>query len=345
MAWLCWLWCAVGIGIGVADDEPGDDADDIPVVGRPVDLPFSGASGRFTVELAAASTTIPTHGSAELTLQVTAVAPVRHPPRRIDLRRLPQVVQRFHVEEARPGDDRRPAADRWEFVYRLKPKSAGVVEAPSIPFVYFDPAIQPSTRAFVTLYTRPIALKIETPPPYPVTLEAPERFFALASGPGLLAAQQPWRLPSAPLLALLLAGVPMTGVACYLVWKRLNPDAARRARLRRSRAARLALSRLGRARGLPDQGPSVAETLAAYLHERFDLAAAEPTPAETRAHLSRAGCPLAAVEVERLLHSCDAARFAPAASVNGRDLVDDAERAILAMETEACGSSPHSSEP
>src|SRR5438105_3687249 len=72
--------------------------EEIPVVGRPADLPFSGASGSFEVSARARPTSLRVGEPLTLTLTVRATAPVRRPPRPIDLKQVPALVSGFHVQ-------------------------------------------------------------------------------------------------------------------------------------------------------------------------------------------------------------------------------------------------------
>jgi hypothetical protein len=115
-------------------------------------------------------------------------------------------------------------------------------------------------------------------------------------------------------------------VAWYVVWRRLYPDAARRARIRRSRAARRALHLLRHAG--PRETPAI---VADYLRQRLDLATAEPTPAEVVEHLYRVGMDgQLADRTADFLHACDAARFAPHG--NGDELPGQAADLVLELE-------------
>src|SRR5205823_11265937 len=95
-----------------------DEPDDIPVVGRPPDLPFSGASGSFEVSARAEPTTVQAEKPLTLTLTVRATGPVRHAPKRIDLRGVPAFAQRFYVGDPAEGA-RHPGPTAWEFDYTL----------------------------------------------------------------------------------------------------------------------------------------------------------------------------------------------------------------------------------
>ena len=57
------------------------------MLGRPTDLPFSGASGRFQVSATAQPTELEAETPLRLTVRVQASGPVKHPPHRIDVGR------------------------------------------------------------------------------------------------------------------------------------------------------------------------------------------------------------------------------------------------------------------
>jgi hypothetical protein len=326
------------------DDEPEEDT--IPQVGRPPGKPFSEASGEgFKPSARAEPTTLAVETPLTLTLTVRATAPVRRPPQRIDLRKMAAVEKHFYIEDPTDGSGH-PDARTWEFLYRLRPRRTDVTEIPSIPFVFYNPVLGASDPAsgFQTLYTAPIPLQVRPAPVVEVPLQAPDSAFELATGPALLAHRAPWQPPGlATCLAVLLTPPLLCGL-WYLCWKRLYPDAARRAHERRSRAARAALHELrGAGRLPPEQQAALAvHAVAGYLHERLGLGAAEPTAAETADHLRRHGCSAELTEsAARFFRACDEARFLPAPPTAAADLSESAARLILAVEEESC-SSPHS---
>ena len=235
---------------GEADEGPG--ADDIPVVGRPVDLPFSEASGWFEVHARAEPTTLQAETALTFTVSVRAVRPARRPPQRLDLRQLPDFAERFYIEDA--GEEvARPDDRTWEFAYRLKPRRTDVTAIPSLPFVYFNPYLLTATKGFQVLYTDPIPLHVLPHETVQVPVQAPESALALATGPEVLERQTPWTPPSIGTCVVLLLVPPLGCIAWYLLWRRLYPDAARLASQRRSRAAPRPASAARRAAArLPD---------------------------------------------------------------------------------------------
>ena len=322
---------------------------DIPTVGRPADLPFSGASGAFRVRAAAAPTTLEAEKPLTLTLTVEATAPVRQPPRRIDLREVPAFKERFDFLEGGAGDDRRPDDRTWQFVYRLQPKREDVKAVPGVPFVFFNPDIQYPRKGFQVAYTDPIGLTVAPPDYFPVPVAAPERILLLAPVGPVLRRREPWAPPGVVPAAALFLALPALCVAWFLGWRRLYPDAARRARQRRSLAARRALQALRGAGRLPPshQAAKCAEVTAEYLRARFDAAMAEPTPAEAAAGLLRAGRTSALAEqAAAFFRACDAVRFGPPTLTlphprgegrergAGLDLPEAAAHFILAVEAE-----------
>ena len=325
------------LSTGAGPDEAAD-TNEAPLVGRPGDLPFSEAVGNFRVTARAEPTRVQAERPLRLTLRVEATGPVRHAPQRIDLRQVPAVTEAFYVEDA-ADRDRHPDERTWEFVYVLKPRDTSVTEVPGLPFAFYNPAIRPASRGFQVLYTERIELHVSKHAVFAVPLEAPASAYLLATGPDLLAERSPWRLPGPAWLALLLAAPPLLCAAWYSGWRRLNPDAARRAAQRRSRAARLALEALRGARRLAPEQQAVraAAAVTGYLRERLDLTVAEPTPAEVAGYLKGKG--LSAGLTEQAAHFyelCDVARFLPAPEGQGTDLAEAASQVVLAVEAETC---------
>jgi hypothetical protein len=316
------------------------DADDVPVVGRPVDLPFSEASGWFEVQARAEPTTVEAETPLTFTLVVRAVRPARRPPQRLDLRQLSELAEQFYIED--PSEEvTRPDDRTWEFAYRLKPRRPEVREIPSLPFVYFNPYLLTASKGFQVIYTDPIPLQVLPHETVEVPLQAPESAFMLTTGPVVLERQTEWTPPGLGAIMALLAGPPLGCVVWYLVWRQLYPDAARLASQRRSGAARRALQTLQGVRRLDPQtrAARTAAIVADYLQQRLDLTIAEPTPREAALLFTQQGCSSTLTErAVQFFETCDQARFLPTADndLSSAELQDSAVQLILTVEEELC---------
>jgi hypothetical protein len=330
-------------------DAPGSAAP--PVVGRPVD--FSGAvGGPFAVEQTAEPTELTAEEPLTLTVRITGPGNLRDIPR-LDLGKL-EAYKPFAVEDV---DDRLASGEppRREFRYRLRPRTADVKAVPRLKFVYFNPRLPPA-RGYQTTYAAPVPLTVKprTPPVLPgVPAELPEWMlepvpadervlWLLEQGPvmawvhrtlgwfGVRSKYGPrrrgvaWLLVGAAILV-----PPLVSVTWFMLWRRANPDAARRAGIRRSRAAAIALRSL---RSAGESVSCVATAVLGYLHDQVGLPLAASTPAEVAECLGTGDSPreLTGSLIE-LLRRCDQARFAPG-EVGDGSLADDAERLILEWE-------------
>jgi hypothetical protein len=330
-------------GIGVrAESDTVAEAEDVPVVGRPVDLPFSEASGWFEVQARAEPATLAAESPLTFTLMVRAVRPPRRPPQRLDLRQMPDFAEQFYLEDS--GEEAaRPDEHTWEFSYRLKPKNVDVRAIPSLPFVYFNPYLLTASKGFQVLYTDPIPLHVLPPETVQMPVQGPESAFLPSTGNEVLERRTPWTQPSSTTILALLIAPPFSCLIWYLIWRRMYPDAARLADQRRSRAARQALNALHAARRLDveTRAARIANLVAVYLQQRIDLTVAEPTPHEVAALFAQHGCSTALTE--RAVHffeMCDRVRFLPAGASPPADLHDAAVRLILAVEEALCPKSP-----
>jgi hypothetical protein len=330
------------------------EVDEVPLVGRPADLPFSGASASFhvtgaepeyrvpfTLQTTAAPAEVEALAPLTFTVTVQAAGRVHNPPARLDLRQVPAFARSFHIEDVTDGKKETISPAVWRWSYRLKPRSAGVLEVPGLPFVFYNPDLRPTEKAFQVIWTDPIPLRVlpadrQLPP-----VDAPGVALEFAGGSGLLAAQPEWAGPGIGLVAVVILVPPLGCTLWYLLWRRLYPDVARMTRQRRSRAARHALAtltRLGKETGRV-RAEAITRALADYLRERFDLPSAEPTPAEAAAWFARLELPSELVDqVSQLLERCAELRFRPGDSET-TDLGGAVETWIVAVEESPCPSS------
>src|ERR1700733_10636085 len=80
-----------------ADDD--EDPDAIPQVGRPTGIPFSEASGDFTLETRIDRESVQVEDPIVLVVRIAARGEFRKPPRRLPLAQLPRFQQAFHIED------------------------------------------------------------------------------------------------------------------------------------------------------------------------------------------------------------------------------------------------------
>jgi hypothetical protein len=329
----CLLLCGAPLRADAQDPD-----DEPPVAGQPVH--FGGAVGKYRIRAEAEPTHLQAEDALTLTVTITGSGPPRHPPRRPDLRRLPEFARSFVIDDlAGPP----PSAGVWIFRYRLKPRSARVKEIPALRFDYYKPGILPREKGYQTEYARPIPLTVtpraevrsgDLPGAPPAGL--PDRVCNLAEGPAVvLRHDEPFALPGPAWLTLLMLGPPALCAGWFMVWRRRHPDPLTSARKRQSQAARKALRALRAVGRCPAAEAScrASAVVADYLRERLGAGAAEPTPAEVAAFLRRHGGdgPLAD-RTAGFFEACDAARFAPGPPPNGTPPAGQAAALIADLE-------------
>jgi hypothetical protein len=330
---------------GRGEEEKSEPPFEPPSAGRPDN--FRGAIGLFRIQAGTTTKSIPANQPFRYTVRITADAsvPMRAPPTRPEIDRDPAFKERFFIEM--PEHSSKKDGNVWEFYYTLRPKSVKVTEIPELSFSFFNPRFGDDPRGYQEPTTDPVSLTvtpavIETPnvAVKGETSNYPDSIRGVAEDDEVLRRQYPWAPPSIGWLIALLLLPPLGALGWLVVWRRLYPDAARLARLRRSRAARDALKALQHL-DCERQGENVAGIATLYLVRRFDLPMTSPTPGEVEAHLRGSGLPdELRQQAASLLQTCDALRFSavpPAVSVS---LVDAARELILALEARTCSSLP-----
>jgi hypothetical protein len=276
-----------------------------------------------------------------VTLTADESVTVLKPPARPELEKLAEFRDRFDLEA--PDPPQRHEGNKWEFYYLLRPRSEAVKEIPEVAFCYFNPDFGQNPQGYQVAYpddviSITVTPKAAEPPKVSKSLDLdvyPLSVRQLPATEDLLKQDRPWTPPSAGWLVVLLIGPPVVALGWLLVWRRLYPDVATRARLRRSRAARTALAGLARLRTAePDRmAEQLSGIVTGYLRERLDLNSAVPTPAEVETFLRGLGVPDPLREkASALLQSCDALRFAPVPPAVSGSLTDEAEQIILELE-------------
>lgn len=321
------LLAALLLGIA-AQQRPS--VEDVPPVERPAKDFYNALAAGSTgvrVEWTVDPPAVPVTGEFTLTLTVRNAANP-HELARPDLRALDEFTKRFQILD-RTDPPAPPDTAEVRFTYGLRPRSPGVTKVPSLRYVYLrkDGGVWKPLTAFANSVpvTVTAAAAKPTPAAAPVPLDAPEEFFTLAEErPAATPGRFGWLLP--------VAVIPFAVVAWVLLWRRLFPDAVRLAKLRRNRAARLALDRLKKARASADPAGGAASAFRSYLSARFGMPPAAQTPAEVVAALRAVECPAEqAADAEAFLRACDAARFTPTPD-HGLSLALQAEALVTAWE-------------
>ncbi|MFO0877335.1 MAG: hypothetical protein U0840_08155 [Gemmataceae bacterium] len=335
------------LALTLATSQAKPDEVEIPLVGRPADLPFSGACAGFvvdpaaeairvpfTLEVRASPTSLDEQQTVRLAVIVRAQGDLRSPPSRLDLQTVAGFQRRFHIEDVTESPASAGTGKAWTWIYRLRPKSREVHAIPGVPLVYFNPDLRPGEKGFQILWSDPIPLEVRPTEQNALPVEVPEVALTFQAGDGLLRKVGPMEPPSPVMLTLALTAPPVVCLVWYLVWRWRYPDAAAQARRRQGQAARQALASLRSCRGFSGHalGEAVAACLAGYLAARFGLEAHEPTPADL-VHLTAWG--VAPEEVAGLVARCAALRFQPT-TVQDATLIEATSQWILRQEEHLC---------
>ncbi len=248
---------------------------------------------------------------------------------RPDLKALPAFADRFSVTDA-PDPPLTADAKEVRFAYKLRPRNRTVDRVPALEFYYFNTAAAPGKSPFRYTKADSVSIAVTEPPPKPrVPMVEADHLFHVATGPEVLRGPFVpcrWAWGAAALFGPLAAG------AWFLAWRRVYPDAARAARLRRSRAARRATDAIRKSGRAPDPPAAIAAAVLGYLRTRFPLPESAVTPSEIAAALSEAKVPTDAAEAAAdVFRGCDRARFAPPGD-SGASLAADAEAAVARLE-------------
>ena len=315
-----------------ADGPVGFTLADIPPIDRrAADFYGAIAAGRENVTATwdVNPESVPVNSDITLTLTVRHAANPEELARP-DLGRMSGSLGDFQIE---PLPDVPPDDGVVRLRYRLRPRTAepGTLTVPSLTYRYYRPRF-PEGRRFQTTYAEPVSVTVTSPVAEPsrvmLPVGGPASFFAVVpSGSAVHVPRLVWVVPVLALPALAICGV--------VLGRRLFPDAARRAHIRRNRAVRSALDRLGRANRTANTAGEVAAAIRTYLVARHQLPPTARTPTEITAALTRLGWPIGHVnQAESLLRDCDSARFSKT-EVNGISLVTAAADRIAEWEGHA----------
>ena len=247
----------------------------------------------------------------------------------------PQEIVVPDLTKVRDEDGRLPYAERFQiesvpveidgknpsFIYRLRPRSANVNRLPTLDF-WYDTGVKvgnpfkKTTAKGVDLVVNKVA---KAKPPVVPMLE-PDRLFELETGS---LDRAPFAVGWVSWWLLFAMGMVIAG-AWYGIWRRVYPNGAKLAKLRRSRAVRRATDAIRKAKRSTDPAGAIAAAVLGYLRTRFALPPGADTPSEVEAALHEP-------TVAAFLRRCDKSRFAPS-SDNPLSLASDAEALIASLE-------------
>lgn len=332
--------------------DPDDEPDKPPLSGQPADFETAGGAigTGFQATLKSSAESVQIGDTLTLTLSITAKE-ARQPPRRPrlwELKPYRDLEKKKALKIDRPDlndkkwerPDRTPNAKTWEFDYKVRIQSF-LEELPRLRFPYYSPSGVsglPGQYQETIADELPLTVKARVEPtPEAQPIRAPDFLLSVTEGPAVLERREVFRLPSLAVLLGLVLLPPLTAFGGYRAWRRLFPDAARRARHRESRAAQSALVALR----TPAPPERVAAIAVGYLQNRLGMPGSSPTPVEVAAYLERAGAaPELAGKAAEFFRACDAARFAPAPPDGADDLASAATRLITTLESESWAVSP-----
>ncbi len=293
--------------------SPQERGPELPAITPPG---FSGLLGHYRITSSASPAEIQVEDPITLRVRITGAGPTEYAPERSKLQIFPDDMAAFFYVEDLPAQDKvMPQKGLWEFVYRLRPKSADVKRIPALTLLFFAP----EARRFQSAYADEIAITVK--PRGEIAAErldlkivrAPARFQMMRPPEEVLRDDSPVPSPGLGTLAALVGAPPLLCLVWYRLWRWYFPGAAARRRRRHSRAARRALAYLRRQSGdLPNARSGALD----YLRERVDFAPLEATPSEVVRHLSRLG--IAKPTIARwaaFLRTCDRSRFAPVSNL------------------------------
>ncbi len=317
----------------------------LPDQGKPAD--FSGAVGRFSLEVRAAPLEVVAGDPVTLTYTVSGAGDLSSvtPPTLAGS----DTLRVYPVAPVTPAAQGAPTGAR-RFEQVVIPQQAGTVRLPAVRFSWFDP----EARAYRSAEQPPITLTVRPAPAgsRPQILGAPAKGAAahpeslgrdivfIKDAPGTLApiGAARWRSPVfwiAQLIPLLL----LAGAMAFARHRdRLGSDARYARFTRAGRAARTALDEARTALARGDAvafHERVAGALRDYLTAKLDLPPGAVTPEQVSARLRGAGLAEGvADEVRAFFAACEVARFAPAHAAGGdlRSTLERAEDIVRALE-------------
>jgi hypothetical protein len=272
---------------------------------------YNAKGARVTVKWELDADTVPEDGHLVAKLVVTG-ATNPHEVVRPDLRKISVFDERFQVVDV-AGKAAAANAKSVSFAYRLRPRNAKVDRVPSLLFYFYNPNAPGDDKyRLTTAEGKPIKVTPAAPKPAApaIPIDAPDALFEVNTGLDPLD-REPFAPGLWPWLLLLVLG-PLVAGGWYAAWRRVYPDAARLARMRRSRAARRAVDAVRRAGRSADPPGTIAAAVLGYVRARYPLPPGAETPGELGDALRAVGVPDDEADAAvGFFRRCDEARFAP----------------------------------
>lgn len=301
----------------------------LPTENRPAG--FTGAVGRFGMDVSARPRRVRVGDPIELTIDITSDGPLNAAPPP-NLRANEALLRDFRVPDEQLAGEL--VGERKRFTQVVRATSANVRQIPKLEYSYFDP----ERGRYATAISEPIPLEVaaseavdahqigNVPPP----AESPSDSASL-SVDGLLANQddieqilKSTRPVSHAMAVAVIAGPPVAYMFGWAAVGWLRNRSSNPARLRRARAANAADARLNAAQSASPTAVAadVAATLAQYLADVLNVPPAHFVGGETH-ELEQAGLPQQTIAwYSQLRQQCEAAAFG--GGVAGPDLVEQA---------------------
>jgi hypothetical protein len=299
-----------------------------PLVGRPNDGFYGAIGEKVRLEMSIAPDEVEVEKPLILGLKILG-ADNFEMIERPDLRRIPEFATRFHIDDL-PDPS---AAGARVFLYSLRPKNEQVHAVPPLLFRYFNPKLK-YYAATAPQEELKLVVKPRAPTEGGAPMQEPEFLYEALNESELLRRPDEEQPRFIWLAVALLVPIVVFEI-WFLFWRRIRPDEAKLAQLRRSRAVRTALDALKLLVNVPqpELTDRVVGIVKTYMHDRFGLAVQTETPDEIVAELTRLNLPPTRIERARaFFRLCDAARFGP--PDKDRDsLTTAAEQFVLILES------------
>ena len=317
----------------------------VPTAGQPAS--FSGAIGRFHLEVEAHPTILRVGDPLSMTLTVRGeglLETVRPPA----LEQQDTLTRDFKVQADPPAV--KTDSDAKTFTYTLRPRRTGIREVSPIEMAYFDP----DTQRFHVVRSTPVPLRVDAASTLPVSAvidpsgesvksvlgqELTEGILANYDGADLLVPQDFQIHPG--LFTGLLLGLPPAAYVAALLWRwrqrrrQHHPDYQRARKAAQRACTALRTLKIHQTQGDAALYDGVHQALTGYLGDKLHLVGAGLTVDDVARHLQARQLDPALIEqVTTLLHLCDSARYAPGSLVVAQvtGLLEDAEALVQHLE-------------